>query len=133
MKRFLLYWLPALVWMGMIFVSSAQRQLPQIGGPESPWDPIAHKVAHVAVYAVLAWLYDRLLGRALLPQGQRRAVAVCLAVLYGLSDELHQAWVPGRSGRLVDVGVDAAGAGAAMLLWAWLEPRLPLHRARAAE
>ncbi len=53
MRRLLLYWLPAVVWMGLIYASSAQPQLPEVGGPESPWDAVAHKVAHVLVYAVL--------------------------------------------------------------------------------
>ncbi len=123
MRRFLLYWLPAVVWMGLIYASSAQPQLPEVGGPESPWDAVAHKVAHVLVYAVLAHLYYRLLGPLGLPGDDRGWLAACLAVLYGLSDELHQVLVPGRSGRLVDVGLDAVGVAMAAAVWAMLERR----------
>jgi VanZ family protein len=33
-----------------------------------------------------------------------------LTVLFGASDELHQAFVPGRQSTLIDVGIDAVGA-----------------------
>ena len=128
MRRFLLYWLPALVWMGVVFAASAQPQLPEIGEAGSPLDQFAHKAAHIAVFAVLTGLYYRLLGQYLPVPGDLRLLAVSLAVIYGLGDELHQMLVPGRNGRLVDVAVDAVGCGAAMLLLAWLERRLPLLR-----
>jgi len=44
---------------------------------------------------------------------------VFVSTLYGLSDEVHQAMVPGRSSELADVIADfvgsAAGAGIALL------------------
>ena len=33
-----------------------------------------------------------------------------LTLLYAMSDELHQAFVPGRTGRLQDIGTDLVGA-----------------------
>ena len=123
MRRLVWYWLPPLAWMALVFATSAQPQLPEVGGPESPWDAVAHKAAHVVVYAVLAGLYYRLLGQFRLLPDDRSWLAACLTILYGLSDELHQLLVPGRSGRLADVGVDAVGVALAMLAWTALERR----------
>ena len=44
-----------------------------------------------------------------------------LTVLYGVSDELHQAFVPARVASELDVGIDAAGALLGITTWmAWL-------------
>ena len=44
--------------------------------------------------------------------------AFVLSLLYAISDELHQTFVPGRSGRLTDVGFDSLGALLALgLVW----------------
>ena len=39
-----------------------------------------------------------------------------LTLAYAAGDELHQAFVPGRSGRPVDVAIDALGAVAALVV-----------------
>ncbi len=68
------------------------------------------KTAHASEYALLAILaffacYD---GRA----GRRRAflTAFIISAVYAGSDELHQLFVPGRSGQITDVLIDSAGA-----------------------
>ena len=56
-------------------------------------------------------------------------IAFLVAVLYGISDEFHQSFVPGRTPDVWDVACDAAGALAALALWAaWRR-----HRTRARE
>jgi VanZ family protein len=42
---------------------------------------------------------------------------VALAVLYAVTDEVHQTFVEGRAGAPLDVGIDALGALAGVLLW----------------
>lgn len=43
-----------------------------------------------------------------------------LSVLYALSDEYHQTFVPGRNGTFVDLLIDASGALVGLLLfWCW--------------
>src|SRR5690606_15800676 len=70
------------------------------------------KVAHGLPYLLLSAF------AALAPAG-RPALAL-LAVLYGISDEIHQSFVPGRFPDLWDLVADSAGA----LLGAWLAPWL---------
>lgn len=43
-------------------------------------------------------------------------VTLCLCFLYACSDEFHQRFVPGRAGRLIDVGVDSVGYVCAVLI-----------------
>jgi VanZ family protein len=120
-KRFLRYWLPPLAWMGLIFFLSAQSDLPH--APEPWFDTLLKKAGHAFAFGILAWLYLRVLKGRFSSVANLRLVSAGLAMLYAASDEYHQTFVPGRKGRLFDVGVDAAGVCGAMLLDWWLERR----------
>jgi VanZ family protein len=48
---------------------------------------------------------------------------VAIALLYGITDEWHQSYVPGRSPDVRDVVADTVGAVLAMLVVAWLVRR----------
>ena len=133
MRRIFEYWLSTLAWMGLIFFLSAQPDLPHVPGP---WlDTLLKKVGHAVVYGVLARFYLRLLcqyfstARALTAL---RVVSVGLAVIYALSDEYHQTFVPGRNGNPFDVAVDGVGACVAMLVDWWLARRRLLSEVRSA-
>lgn len=105
-------WLPALVWMAAIFFLSAQPQLP---GLSEHWlDNLIKSGGHFAGYAVLAILYWRIARRGPWRRQTALAIAFAGAVLYALSDEFHQSWVPNRDPSLVDLMVDAAGAATAL-------------------
>lgn len=80
------------------------------------------KTAHAAEYAILGvltigTLYDarRRNGRYISVRGSILA-AWAVAAAYAVSDEIHQLFVPGRSGQLSDVLLDSAGALAGVLL-----------------
>jgi VanZ family protein len=104
-----LRWLAALAWAaGIFYLSHQSAPLGQTAGaPQS-------NLAHLAIYAVLAvllfWALSYPNGRSSSPLWARASVAFALTVLYGVSDELHQAFVPGRSATEADIVVDAAGA-----------------------
>ncbi|WP_018467266.1 VanZ family protein [Calidithermus timidus] len=89
--------------MALIFWFSAQPG-DAVGIP-APWD----KLVHAGVYA--------LLGHLLTQGTQRPLFSWSLAVLYGLSDEVHQMFVPGRVFDLGDWLADAIGAALATLSW----------------
>jgi VanZ family protein len=118
--------------MGLIFTLSAQPDLPRAPGP---WlDTLLKKVGHALAYGVLAWLYQRALRGRFRVSTSLRVVSMSLAVAYALSDEVHQTFVPGRNGRLLDVVVDGVGACGAMLLSWWLERRrVPPRQTPAAQ
>jgi VanZ family protein len=112
---FVYYVLPPITWMLLIFVFSAQSTLPRAA--DSLLDLLIKKGLHMLAYAILLLLWHRALAakpRAFAPL----AVAWVLTVLYAASDEFHQTFVPGRSGRALDVVVDASGASLAVLsIW----------------
>jgi VanZ family protein len=96
--------------MLLIFVLSHQpkENIPDAGS----WDLLVKKGAHFAGYALL-WLLARRAGFPTWP-------ALVLAVDFGLSYELHQRTIPGRTGRPLDVFIDTAGALFALLVAARL-------------
>ena len=108
MRGRLAAWLPAIAWAGVIFHLSSQ---PAVPAPEIPG---IDKALHFAAYAVLAWLLAFAAHRSRLPL----AVAVVLGLLYGVTDEIHQMYVPGRSADLLDWVADAAGIATATFLYA---------------
>jgi hypothetical protein len=104
--------------MGAIFYVSAQPTLPSVPGR---WDLLLKKAMHVLAYGLLTWLYLRaLLGHEPTEGRSRttwlRAASAVMALLYALSDEYHQTFVPGRHGSLVDVVIDGVGVSGALLL-----------------
>lgn len=99
-------WLPVAAWAALIFVLSS---IPDLGTGLGGWDAVLRKLAHVAEYAILGALLARALGRPW--------TAFALGVAYAVSDELHQALVPGRLGSPVDVAIDAAGVALGVRVW----------------
>jgi VanZ family protein len=117
--------LPALAWMLAIFVISSQHGVPAPLGLSSELIAIAgHLVSYGLLAGLILWALPDHDGRL----RRRSLLAVLLATLYGLSDELHQAFVPGRSATLFDVAIDALGATLAVCLVAgwrrlWMRSR----------
>jgi len=114
MKTLLGRWLPVAVWMGMIYFLSAQSTLPKL---DVSWlDEVLRIAGHFFQYAVLGFL----LARAIIRDGDasrlKLAWVIAFAVLYALSDEWHQSFVPGRDASVLDVGVDALGVMFASVL-----------------
>lgn len=117
MRRFFLRWLPPLIWMGLIFIVSAQPTLPSVPGL---WDLLLKKTMHALAYGVLAALLMRALRGYWSDERWIRLVSIGVSVAYALSDEFHQTLVPGRDGNLIDVAVDAVGVVVATALdWRW--------------
>lgn len=92
--------------MALIFVLSAQPGLAIT--EDASVDLPVRRAAHIAAYAILTILFARGLRAGTSPT--RIAAAALLAVLYGVTDELHQSTVPDRTGRPEDVLIDALGA-----------------------
>lgn len=79
---------------------------------------IVRKTAHFTEYAILGILFY-FFYRQILPQknGLRLFVlAILSSFLYACTDEIHQLFVPGRSGQFTDVLVDTLGAFCGCLL-----------------
>ena len=105
-------WLPVLAWAAVIFALSS---IPDLGTDLGGWDLALRKLAHAAEYAVLAALLVRATGRSML--------AFALGTLYAVSDEIHQALVPGRMGAPLDVAIDVLGVACGIVLWQTVRTR----------
>jgi len=107
-------WGPAIGWMVLIFLLSSlpKEEIPVSGESLS----IA---AHLIEYGILALLIRRALASP--PGFWGRGVplftlSLGLTFLYGISDEWHQSFVPGRSSSVMDLAVDVTGAFLALAL-----------------
>jgi VanZ family protein len=118
-------WGPVWIHMGLIFILSS---IPYFGALPGN---ISDKTGHSVGYAVLGILLVRALahGRASAVTLRTALLAVLLATAYGISDECHQWFVPGRSADMYDAIADAEGAAVASLgVWAIL--KIASHRQR---
>jgi len=135
------YWLPVLLWMGVIFLGSCDSHSSlhssRLLGPLLHWllpsltnDQVQQiifgfrKLAHLAEYAMLSLLVWRAVRQPVRndprpwswPQA-RLVTLLCAA--YAGTDEFHQLFVPTREARIHDVALDTGGALLALLcLWA---------------
>lgn len=105
-------WIPVALWAILIFLLSDQPSLPKLG---PPWISFA---AHFLEYLVLGFL----LARASSP-----GAALAAAGGYGITDEFHQAFVPGRTPDVPDWLTDMAGALVGVWLYR-LAKRVPVRR-----
>ncbi len=107
----ILGWFPAIFVMAVIFGFSSipSQEMPSFG----LWDLVVKKGAHMLGYGLLAlacWYGLRFDKR-------RWWLALLLAVLYAISDEFHQSFVPGRHPSWVDaLVIDGSGAVLALFV-----------------
>lgn len=108
--RRLMPWLPVLGWMALISYWSGQSDLP-IDQPALArlLRGEQHQLAHTAAFGILAVLLRWALGS--MPRGG--VVAWLIATAFGLLDEVHQAFTPGRAPDPQDLLVDSLAALAA--------------------
>ncbi|HSJ47709.1 MAG TPA: VanZ family protein, partial [Gammaproteobacteria bacterium] len=94
----------ALAWMGVIFYLSHQPSLPAPSLFEHQ-----DKLFHVGAYGLLGLLLAVALHRPARP-GRALLVVWLLGTFYGLADEFHQSFIPGRDTDSLDVLADSVGA-----------------------
>jgi len=139
-RIFLIYWLPLIIWMGVIFSAStaalSARHTSRIIGPILRWfkpdvtdetisrvQLVVRKGGHLSEYAVLGMLFWNAWRKPVRrdPRPWRwseAGIALAFSAAYAISDEIHQAFVPGRQAQVTDVFIDTAGAAIGLiLLW----------------
>lgn len=115
-KEFWLYQAPALGWAVLIFISSSISDLPtpKLG------IQIQDKWAHFIVYLVLGYFLARaLVFQKRFPKWRKYyfLFAIILGILYGISDEFHQWFVPGRETDVYDALADSLGVFVGVLVF----------------
>lgn len=136
MKSFLKYWLPLVVWLGMMFFASTSLMsaehtsrfivpfllwLKPGMSPKTIWIilVVARKCAHVMEYAVLALLLWRALRSVRVLHAKTSMLfgaALLGCAAFAASDEFHQTFVKSRTPSVRDVLLDVAGALVGLLI-----------------
>lgn len=104
------YWVPVWAYAGVIFYLSSlphpEQALPSF------LQVFSDKILHAVEYALLGGLSYRAFrwGTTAALAGQALWLAIAAASLYGISDEVHQAYVPFRESSWIDWIADTVGA-----------------------
>ncbi|HSV95056.1 MAG TPA: VanZ family protein [Spirochaetia bacterium] len=101
MFRQYLKYLPAIIWMILIFLVSSIPDIPS--NRVDVLDFLMKKSAHIIEYTILFLLWFRAIGN------KNPIQAFMISIIYAFTDEIHQLLVPGRTGNLRDVGIDSIG------------------------
>ncbi len=142
------YYIPVILWMIFIFYMSHQDGTSSSGMSGHivttihefvtkffPVDIsidtlsfIIRKGAHITEYMILTFLFIYALIKTNIQK--YLIVSAFASLLYACSDELHQTFIPGRAGSIVDVGIDSIGIVIALLIF-YLFNKLYLHKKTA--
>jgi len=126
-----LFWLPFVIWMAIVFWLSHQPSLPHPAREHGVSDYVFDYAAHALTFALLTVLGFRAAAfrptwlPLWLAEPSTRTAGV-FSAMYGLSDELHQGFVPGRHAKLSDWLADLFGVGLGILaiaVWRRLRAR----------
>ncbi len=99
-KKFIILWLPVIIWAGLIFYLSSIPDLKT--SLETFWDTILRKIAHMVEYGIFFLVLARAMKKPLI-------WTVIFSILYAVSDEFHQSFIPGRNMALLDICFDSTG------------------------
>ena len=107
LKHFLFYWLPLIVYCLAIYI---QSDLPSI--EHIPSFEFSDKVLHFFAYAAMGILFYRAYQTLRIKGAPRMLILISIvsASLYGVSDEIHQYFVPFRDASIWDVVANTLGA-----------------------
>ncbi len=102
------FWIPPILWALIIFSFSSFT----VGyATEIYWkDFLVKKTAHIFEYGIFATLLYRAMINSGIKNKKAMWYAAIIAGLYGITDEFHQSFTPGREATLRDVLIDTLGA-----------------------
>ena len=93
-------YLPAIIWMIFIFFLSS-RSTTGVFSDDPLWRILIFKYLHLIEYAIL--------GSLIIMANQKVRLTILIGYLYACTDEVHQLFVPGRTGKITDTLVDLIG------------------------
>jgi VanZ family protein len=122
----LIYGAPVLAYAGLIFLLSSLYKFPDVVPSFFGFD----KLAHFSEY----YFFGCVICRWLIAERNRFAnrhalvLTILIGTCYGLSDEWHQSFVPGRNATLWDALFDALGVVMAAVTYPLIIKRIPLFK-----
>ncbi|MGG0276178.1 VanZ family protein [Bacillus rhizoplanae] len=142
-------WTCVLLWMALIFylshqpatmsnelstgiteviIEKVEKITPSVEFDIRGFNHIARKNAHFFNYLILGVLVMNALRRSGMQRYRRIGLTLFICVLYAISDETHQLFVPGRGAQVKDVFIDSSGAGVGIGIYL-LFARIKKHNA----
>ena len=108
----LMRFVPAIGWAGVIFYLSHQS------GRDIGLDPFVQEIIAIGAHAVEFGMLTILILWAVRFKTTKKTTSIILfgVLLFALSDEWHQSFVPGRTPTLFDIGVDMLASAGVMRL-----------------
>ncbi|UTR12116.1 VanZ family protein [Evansella sp. LMS18] len=124
-------WAAVILWMSLIFylshqpadesselsrgvtevvIETLEKVAPNAGLNINDFHNIIRKNAHFFIYLILGVLVINAMRRSNITLKRSAVTALLICILYAISDEVHQIFIPGRSGEVSDVIIDTAGA-----------------------
>jgi VanZ family protein len=118
MGQVLWYWVPVGLYAGAVFYLSAQSH-PEDQLSSFLLKEVSDKVLHAVEYGILSLLCYRAFRWAAGPAVARQAVvlAIVTASVFGITDEVHQFFVPLRESSWQDWLADTIGAAIGAVSW----------------
>jgi VanZ family protein len=101
-------WGPFLAALVVVFVLSSLARVP---GAEFVWDKLLHAFGYAAISTLALRAFH---GGFDAPRLKASLLAFLFMLLWFVSDEWHQSFVPGRDASALDVAADVVGFGIAM-------------------
>jgi len=97
------------ITVAIIWMSSIQGQ--SFFGNPSLLKRIICNLAHIPVFVLLTFFWLKALEPGKKERHSKKYIALILAclLLFAVSDEFHQYFVPGRSATIMDLGLDLLG------------------------
>jgi VanZ family protein len=116
--------------MVLIFIESS---IPMDGGPDNiafltNLDPNVQNLLHIPLYGLLVYLWLRFFGAS--GKGIKQVVfySLLITVLYGCLDEVHQSFVRGRYGGLLDICLNIVGAVLGSVVFFYSRTKAQRHK-----
>ncbi len=136
-KRFL-SWTAVILWMALIFylshqpatksnelsagiteiiIQTIEKVAPNMEFDVRSLNHIIRKNTHFFAYLILGVLVMNALRVSRVRGYRSIALALGICILYAISDEIHQIFIPGRSGEVRDVVIDTAGTSVGIMVY----------------
>ena len=72
-------------------------------------ESVIRKIAHFTIYTLVGFLLMSLMCTYELKQLDQISTSLIIGVIYASTDEIHQAFIPGRGPQITDVMLDSLG------------------------
>ncbi len=116
-----------------VVLSAVRRDFSSLSNAEQTvmleqYSHLIRKSAHFSIYALLGFLLNAALVSSRVRPNLSLALAPAVGLIYAATDEVHQLFVPGRSGAVTDVLLDTAGCLAGALIFSLIFYLIHRHK-----